>query len=113
MTDCLFCRIASGDIPSDRVLETDGLLAFRDINPQTPVNVLVIPKKHIATVDDLDEEDGALVGDMVLAARDIARDLGIADAGYRLIVNCREHGGQEVLHIHLHILGGRKLGALG
>ncbi|MHC4600890.1 MAG: histidine triad nucleotide-binding protein [Planctomycetota bacterium] len=113
MTDCLFCRIASGDIPSDRVLETDGLLAFRDINPQAPVHVLVIPKKHVPTVDDLSEEDAGLVGDMALASRDIARDLGIAESGYRLIMNCREHGGQEVFHIHMHILGGRKLGALG
>ncbi|MHC5040353.1 MAG: histidine triad nucleotide-binding protein [Planctomycetota bacterium] len=113
MTDCIFCRIVAGEIPSDKVLETDELLAFRDIQPQAPEHVLVIPKKHIETVDDLADEDGALTGRMILAARDIARNLGIAEGGYRLILNCRADAGQLVFHLHLHILGGRKMGALG
>jgi histidine triad (HIT) family protein len=113
MSDCLFCRIASGDIPSETVMETDALLAFKDIHPKAPVHVLVVPRKHIETTDDIEEEDAELVGKMVLAARDIAREAGIAENGYRLIFNCRGDGGQEVFHIHLHVLGGRKLGALG
>ncbi|MHC4780393.1 MAG: histidine triad nucleotide-binding protein [Planctomycetota bacterium] len=113
MSECLFCRIASGDIPSDKVEETDDYLAFKDIHPAAPVHVLIIPKKHIATADDLTPDDATLAGGMVLLGKRIARDLGVAGTGYRLVMNCGEHGGQEVFHLHLHVIGGRKLGALG
>ena len=110
--DCLFCRIASGDIPADFVLEDDQLVAFRDINPQAPTHILVVPKRHIATVNDLDTADSGLVGDMTLTAQALARAEGIADAGYRLVLNCNAQGGQTVFHIHLHLIGGRQLRAM-
>ncbi|MHC4779422.1 MAG: histidine triad nucleotide-binding protein [Planctomycetota bacterium] len=113
MTDCLFCRIAAGEIPAEKVLETVDILAFKDIHPVAPVHVLVIPKKHIASTDGFEDEDGSLAGKMLLAARDIARDLGVAEGGYRLVTNCGKSAGQEVFHVHMHLLGGRKLGALG
>lgn len=108
--DCLFCKILNGDIPADIVFESDTALAFRDINPQAPTHVLVIPRKHIATINDIDDEDRALVGDMYLAAKEIAGQEGIADSGYRAVMNCNEGAGQSVFHIHLHVLGGRNLG---
>lgn len=113
MSDCIFCKIASGDIPAEKVLETDAIVAFDDIHPKAPHHVLIIPRKHIATADDVGEGDAALVGKMLLAAADIARERGIAGDGYRLVMNCRAHGGQEVFHIHLHLLGGRPLGPMG
>jgi histidine triad (HIT) family protein len=113
MTDCLFCRIAAGEIPADKVMENDEILAFKDIRPLAPIHVLVIPKKHIATTDDFVDEDGPLTGRMILAARDIARDLGVAEEGYRLVMNCGQAAGQEVFHVHLHLLAGRKLATLG
>lgn len=109
MSKDLFLRIISREIPSDIVYETEDILAFRDINPQAPVHILVIPKAHIETTDDLTEDQDVIVGKLLLAAAHIARKEGIADKGYRLIMNCREHGGQTVFHIHLHLLGGRQL----
>lgn len=110
MTDCLFCKMVSGDIQPDVVFEDDDVLAFRDVNPQAPVHVLVIPKSHIATTNDLTPEHAGLVGKMVLAARQIAADEGVADPGYRMVLNCNPEAGQSVYHIHLHILGGRPMG---
>ncbi len=110
MIDCIFCRIGAGDIPAAKVFEDDELVAFRDIRPQAPQHIQIIPKRHIETIQDLTLVDSDLIGKMVLAANQIARDLGIADPGYRLVFNCRGDGGQEVFHIHLHLLGGRKLG---
>jgi histidine triad (HIT) family protein len=107
--DCLFCRIARREIPADVVLETDELLAFRDINPQAPLHALVIPKRHVATLNDLAPEDAGLAGALVLAAQTLARREGYADSGYRLVMNCNAHGGQTVFHVHLHLLAGRGL----
>jgi histidine triad (HIT) family protein len=107
--DCLFCKIVAGDIPADIIFESDSALAFRDINPQAPTHVLVIPRKHIATINDLDEADRETVGDLYLAAKDIARQEGMAEEGYRAVMNCNAGAGQTVFHVHLHVLGGRPL----
>lgn len=109
MTDCLFCKIVEKEISSDIILETDTLMAFKDINPQAPHHILIIPKNHITTVNDLDERDSELIGELVLAAKDLAKELEIAEPGYRLLFNCNADGGQDVFHIHLHLLGGRKM----
>jgi len=105
--DCLFCRIIAGEIPGQVVLEDEHLLAFRDINPQAPTHVLIVPRKHVATTNDLTDEDAGLVGRLVLAAKRIAADAGLAEAGYRLVLNCNAGAGQSVFHLHLHLLGGR------
>lgn len=109
MTDCLFCKIRDGEIPADIVYEDDDVLAFRDVNPQAPAHVLVIPRKHVATVNELQSEDARLMGRLMLAAQQIAADEGIAEDGYRLVINCNAGAGQTVFHIHLHILGGRNM----
>ncbi len=109
MSDCIFCKIAAGEMGVKFLYETDTLVAFRDINPQAPTHVLVIPKKHIAKISDLSGEDIALVGEMVAAGNRIAATEKIAEDGYRLVFNCGRHGGQEVFHIHLHLLGGRPM----
>ena len=109
MSDCLFCKIVSGEIPGNIVFQDDDVLAFRDLNPQAPTHILVIPKKHIATTNDLQPEDGTLVGKMYLAAKQIASDEGIAEKGYRTVMNCNREAGQSVFHIHLHVLGGRPM----
>lgn len=109
MSDCLFCKILDGDIPADIVYESDTVIAFRDINPQAPTHVLIIPRKHIATINDIDDADQAIVGSLFSAAREIARDEGYAESGYRTVMNCNEDAGQTVFHIHLHMLGGRPL----
>lgn len=107
--DCLFCKIAAGEIPAELVYESDDVVAFRDINPQAPTHVLVIPRTHIATINDIEEAHHALVGSLYSAAREIAAQEGIADVGYRAVMNCNEGAGQSVFHIHLHVLGGRPL----
>jgi len=113
-TDCIFCRIITGKIPSDIVYQDEEVVAFRDINPQAPVHLLVIPKKHIACLSDLEDEDTPLVGHMVGVANQLAKSEGISDTGYRLVINCGQQGGQLVPHLHMHILGGRQLlGHLG
>ena len=109
MNDCLFCKMVSGEIKPDTVYENDKVLAFRDINPQAPTHVLVIPKEHIATINDLDESHRDLVGDLYLAAREIARAEGIDESGFRTVINCNEDSGQTVFHMHLHLLGGRRM----
>ncbi len=108
--DCLFCRIASGEIPADIVFETPDLVAFRDISPQAPVHILIIPREHIPTTNDIQERHAALMGSLVLAAREIAGSLGISEEGYRLVFNCNKNAGQAVFHVHLHLLGGRVFG---
>ena len=105
--DCLFCKIVAGEIPVEFVYESDTVVAFRDINPQAPTHILVIPRKHIATINDLTPEDEELVGGLYTAAREIAEAEGIAEDGYRTVMNCNEGAGQSVFHIHLHVLGGR------
>lgn len=107
MTDCLFCKIRNGDIPADIVFEDDDVLAFRDVNPQAPTHVLVIPRKHIATINDLEEGDRELVGSLYLAAKHIAAEEGLSESGFRTAMNCNRAAGQTVFHIHLHLLGGR------
>ncbi len=107
---CLFCRIVSGEIPASKVYEDDEVLAFNDINPQAPLHVLVIPKRHISTTNDLSPQDDALVGTLVRRAAAIAREKGYADRGYRSVLNCNAEAGQTVFHIHLHLLAGRGLG---
>lgn len=109
-SDCLFCKILAGDIPADIILETDDVIAFRDVNPQAPTHALIIPRKHVATINDLGDGDQALIGKLFLAAKQIAADEGIAAAGYRVAMNCNEAAGQTVFHLHLHLLGGRQLG---
>lgn len=108
MSECLFCRIIAGDIPADKVYEDQEVLAFRDIAPKAPVHVLVVPKKHIASLEELEEGDAALMGRLQVALRDIARELGIAATGYRVILNCGRDAGQVVFHIHYHLLGGSR-----
>jgi len=105
----LFEKIAAGEIPADIVYSDDEIVAFRDINPQAPQHVLIIPRQPIPTILDLELGDAELVGRMVLVANKIARDVGVDAKGYRLVFNCKEDGGQEVYHIHLHLLGGRKM----
>lgn len=107
--DCLFCKIAAGDIPSETVYSDDEFYAFRDINPGAPVHVLIIPRKHIARISEASAEDEGLLGRMLLKANDIVRSEEIDQSGFRYVLNCNEDGGQSVYHIHLHILGGRGL----
>ena len=109
MTDCLFCKMVAVDIMPDVVYETDDVLAFRDIRPQAKVHVLVIPKRHIPTLDDFPADDLALAGQLFSAVQEVARQEGLAIGGYRTVINCRGDGGQEVYHLHLHVLGGRHL----
>ncbi len=109
MTDCIFCKIVAGEIPSDRVHEGEQVIAFRDLNPQAPTHVLVIPRRHVATLEDLTPDDGDLLAEMFTVARKVAATDGIAERGYRTVFNCRDEGGQEVHHLHLHVLGGRQM----
>lgn len=109
MTDCLFCRMVKGEIKPDVVFEDDEVLAFRDLNPQAPVHVLVIPKQHIATLNDLDAAHASLMGKMYLAAKQVAQQEGLAERGYRTVVNCNAEAGQSVYHVHLHLLAGRAM----
>ena len=108
--DCLFCKIVAGEIPAEIIYESELAIAFRDVNPKAPTHVLIIPRQHIATINDLKAEDQATVGDMYLAAKAIAAAEGLAEDGYRVVMNCNEAAGQTVFHIHLHLLGGRDFG---
>lgn len=110
MSETLFTKIINREIPADIVYEDEEILAFKDINPQAPVHVLIVPKKPIPTINDLSPEDAPLVGKMYLAARTIAQEQGVAEAGYRTLINCNAEGGQVVFHLHLHLLGGRSMG---
>ena len=106
---CLFCKIVSGEIDARILHEDDAVVAFRDVNPQAPVHALIVPRRHVATLNDLRPEHGDLVARMVLAAAKVARDQDVADEGYRLVWNCGAGAGQTVFHLHLHLLGGRGL----
>ena len=108
MSDCIFCKIAGGEIPADKVLEDDDLVAFRDLSPQAPTHLLVIPKKHLATMNDAGEADAALLGKLLLGCRRAAAMEKLTD--YRIVNNCGASAGQSVFHIHLHVLGGRDMG---
>ena len=110
MSDCIFCKMAAGEIRPDVIYEDEDVLAFNDINPKAPTHFLVIPKEHVATLNDLDEAHAALVGKLFLAARRIAEEKGFAGPGYRTVINCNAQAGQSVFHIHLHVLAGRLMG---
>ncbi|MDB4995333.1 MAG: zinc-binding protein [Myxococcaceae bacterium] len=107
--DCLFCKIVSGEIPAKRAYENEHVVAFHDIHPQAPVHVLVIPRRHIIGIHEGTPEDAALLGQVLLAGRDVAEKLGLAEDGYRLVINNGVNAGQSVFHLHLHVLGGRVL----
>ncbi len=109
MSDCLFCKILEGEIPADIVFASDDVLAFRDVNPQAPTHILIIPREHIATTNDLSENHELIMGRLFSAAKSIAGQEGISDEGYRMVVNCNEKAGQTVFHIHMHLLGGRSM----
>jgi len=106
--DCLFCKIAKGEIPAKEVYQDDEIFAFEDINPQAPVHILIIPKQHIEKITDLEPEHAELIGKLSLVAKKIAQDKGIDKNGFRLVFNCEKDAGQVVFHIHMHLLGGRK-----
>jgi histidine triad (HIT) family protein len=107
VADCLFCKIAAGDIPATLVHQDEHLIAFKDINPQAPMHVLVVPRRHVSSLNELAETDDQLLGEMIRRAAAIAREHGHADRGYRTVFNCNADAGQTVFHIHLHVLGGR------
>jgi len=109
MPDCLFCRLAAGEIPASIVYQDERVIAFKDITPQAPTHILVIPLRHISTLNDLTAEDDGLVGEMTRRAAAIAKEQGLADRGYRVLFNCNADAGQTVFHIHLHLVGGRRL----
>ncbi|MBI4563187.1 MAG: histidine triad nucleotide-binding protein, partial [Planctomycetes bacterium] len=106
---CLFCKIASGHVPATIVVQDDDVVAFRDINPQAPTHVLVIPRRHIALLNDLTPQDGPIVAKLVQTAAEVARREGVDERGYRLVMNCNREAGQSVFHIHVHLLGGRAM----
>lgn len=105
-SDCLFCKIAGGKTDTEFLMETDDLVAFKDINPLAPVHVLFVPKRHIRSINDLTEDDGPVLHKLVFAAKDMARQLGISATGYRLFFNVEKGGGQEIFHLHMHMIGG-------
>ena len=110
MEDCIFCKIIKGEIPSSKVYEDDEIIAFKDINPAAPIHILVIPKKHIKSLVELEKEDEILIGKIYTVINKIAKDQGVKEKGYRVIVNCGKDGGQEVGHLHFHLLAGKPLG---
>lgn len=110
MSECLFCKIIAGDIPAERVYEDDRVIAFRDINPVAPTHVLVIPRTHIASLNEASSEHREALGAVLLAAREVAKKEGIGERGYRLVVNTMKDAGQEVFHVHAHLIGGRPFG---
>ena len=109
MEGCIFCQIVQGTIPSKKLYEDEEILAFEDLHPQAPVHLLVIPKKHISTLMDLEEEDSPLAGRLLFRAQALAQEKGCGDEGARFVINCKNHGGQTVDHLHIHVLGGRPL----
>lgn len=109
--ECIFCKIASGKIPTEKLYDDDDMVAFRDINPAAPTHILIVPKEHIPTLNDA--LDPGLLGKMLIVARDLAKKHGIAEDGYRTIINVNRGAGQVVFHLHMHVVGGRRLGALG
>ena len=109
MTDCIFCKIAAGKIPADIVYQNDNVVVFKDLSPQAPVHLLAIPRQHISTINDLKASDANSMGQLFLAAKEVASDADLGESGYRTVMNCGEGAGQSVFHVHLHILGGRAL----
>ncbi|MBW4827330.1 MAG: histidine triad nucleotide-binding protein [Clostridiaceae bacterium] len=109
MSDCIFCKIANGEIPSDKIFEDDKVLVFNDISPQSPVHFLVVPKEHIPSIKYIDEKNADIINHITLVINKIAKEKGLDDKGYRIVNNCGEFGGQTVEHLHFHVLGGRQL----
>ena len=109
MEDCIFCKIVRGEIPSTVVYENDDVLAFEDINPMAPVHVVVIPKKHIATLMDVKGDEMSTMGSIISAVQEVAKIKGIDEKGFRMVINCNEEGGQLIFHLHIHVLGGKRL----
>ncbi len=109
--DCVFCKIVAGEIPADILYQDDEVIAFRDINPLAPIHLLIIPRKHISSLVQLSEAESSLIGNMVNTANQLAKREGVAERGYRLVINCGAQGGQLVPHLHMHLLGGRQLSA--
>jgi histidine triad (HIT) family protein len=109
MSDCIFCKIAAGEIPADKLYEDDHVVAFRDLGPQAPTHALLIPKAHIASINDLDVGNADIMGKLFLAAKQVAAAEGLAENGFRTVVNCNTEGGQTVYHLHVHLLGGRQM----
>ena len=109
MSDCIFCRIVNGELPAEKLYEDEHVIAFRDIHPVAAFHALVIPRKHIATLNDFTPEENALAGHLLRATANLAREQGLADQGYRVVINCNEYGGQVVYHVHAHVLGGQRL----
>lgn len=109
MKECLFCKIVDKEIPAEIIFDSNKLLAFKDIDPQAPVHILIIPKEHITTTNDLSNKHNELIGDIILTAKRLASEYDIAEDGYRMVLNCNKKGGQAVYHIHLHLLGGRQM----
>jgi histidine triad (HIT) family protein len=109
MADCLFCKVVAGQVPATLVFQNDHVVAFKDITPRAPTHVLIVPRRHIATLNELSPEDDPLVGEMVRAAAAIAKEQGLSERGYRTVFNCNAEAGQTVFHIHLHLLGGRPM----
>jgi len=108
--DCIFCKVAAHDVPARTVFENERLIAFHDLFPQAPTHILIIPKTHYTTLNDVPASDSALLGEMMSTATQIAKDIGVDESGYRVVMNCKKDGGQSVYHIHLHLLAGRQLG---
>lgn len=111
--DCIFCKIAANELGTEFVVETENVVAFNDISPQAPVHVQVIPRRHIGSIRETGGDDSALIGEMIAVANQVAAEKGIADTGFRLVTNAGADSGQEVMHLHIHVLGGRKLGPIG
>ena len=109
MEDCLFCKIVKGEIPCTKVYEDDKVFSFKDIDPKAPVHILIVPKKHISSLNEITEEDSELIAYIFTVIKKLAKELGVAESGYRVVSNCGEDGGQSVSHIHFHLLGGRTL----
>ena len=112
MSDCIFCKIAAGEIPATVVYQDEEILVFEDISPRAPVHLLLIPKQHIATLNDPGPENAQLLGRMTLKAAELAKAKGVSESGYRVLFNCNEEGGQVVFHLHMHLIGGRQLGPM-
>ncbi len=108
MKDCIFCKIINKEIPSDLVFENEEIVVFKDINPKAPIHFLIVPKKHISSVDEVSKDDKNVLGELILTAKEVAKKIGISDFGYKLTINVGEGGGQEVFHLHVHLLGKRK-----
>jgi histidine triad (HIT) family protein len=109
MSNCIFCKIVKGEIPCKKIYEDDDMLAFHDVNPQAPVHFLIVPKKHITNIMELEADDSSLLGKILYKAQELAKELGCGEKGARFVINCKDDGGQTVDHLHIHILGGRQL----